>query len=164
VTRYTLDGGPHRAQGEPFVLVVADTGVVAKTADVNTRVRRKLEAHPALMRLFVLIGLLVEEAEEALVSGDADRLGRLMSLNQLVLEKLGVSCPEIEQLVEAALGSGALGAKLSGSGGGGIVIALPPPDGAEQVAAAMAAAGGTPMIAAIGVDGVRAEATDRAAA
>src|SRR5829696_7905541 len=72
VTRYTLDGGPHRAQGEPFVLVVADTGVVAKTADVNTRVRRKLEAHPVLMRLFLLIGLLVEEAEAALVSGDAD--------------------------------------------------------------------------------------------
>jgi mevalonate kinase len=138
--------------------------VVAKTADVNTRVRRNLEAHPALMRLFASIGLLVAEAEEALVADDPDRLGRLMNLNQIVLEKIGVSCPEIEQLVEAALGAGALGAKLSGSGGGGIVIAVPPPGGAEAVAAAKAAAGGTPMIVAVGVDGVRAEASDLAAA
>jgi mevalonate kinase len=164
MTRYTLAGGPRAAVGHPLTLVIADTGVVAKTADVNTRVRRNLEAHPALMRLFASIGLLVAEAEEALVADDPDRLGRLMNLNQIVLEKIGVSCPEIEQLVEAALGAGALGAKLSGSGGGGIVIAVPPPGGAEAVAAAMAAAGGTPMIVAVGVDGVRAEASDLAAA
>lgn len=164
MTRYTVDGGPRLMGGEPLTLVIADTGVVAQTADVNTRVRRRLETHPALMRLFPAIGLLVGEAEAALSAGDLDRLGRLMALDQLVLEKLGVSCPEIERLVEAALGADALGAKLSGSGGGGIVIALPPPGGAERVAAAMADAGGTTMIIAGGAEGVRAEANDLVAA
>lgn len=160
VTRYTLDGGPRATTGAALTLLVADTGVVARTAEVNTRVRHHLAERPALLRLFPSIGLLVEAAEAALAAGDLDRLGRLLTLNQLVLEKLGVSCPEIERLIEAALAAGALGAKLSGSGGGGIVIALPPPGGAERVAAAMAAAGGAPMIVAIGAEGARSEAID----
>jgi mevalonate kinase len=164
MTRYTLANGPQPATGRPIALVVADTGVVARTADVNTRVRRGLETHPGRMRLFTLIGLLVDEAGEAVAGGDLDRLGRLMSLGQLVLEKIGVSCSEIDQLVEAALGAGALGAKLSGSGGGGIVIAVPPPGGAERVASAMADAGGAPMIVTIGAEGVRSETTDLVAA
>jgi mevalonate kinase len=151
-------------RAEPLDLVVADTGVVAKTADVNTGLRRRLDARPALMRLFPAIGDMVEAGEAAVRAGDLDRLGRLMALDQVVLEKLGVSCPEIERLVEAALGAGALGAKLSGSGGGGIVVAVPPPGGADRIAAAMAAAGGTAMTVAIGVDGVRAEAHDLVAA
>jgi mevalonate kinase len=85
------------------------------------------------------------------------RLGHLLNLGQVLLEKLGVSCPEIERLVEAALGAGAFGAKLSGSGGGGIVIALPPPGGEARVAAAMAEAGGATMVVAAGAEGVRAE-------
>lgn len=160
MTRYTAAEGPRATTGERLTLVVADTGVVAKTSEVNTRVRRRLEARPSLMRLFGLIGLLVADAEAALAAGDLDRLGRLMSLDQLVLEKIGVSCPEIETLVDAALGAGALGAKLSGSGGGGIVIALPPLGGADQVAAAMANAGGSTIIVVIGGDGVRAEGVD----
>ena len=157
ITRYTVAEGPRPAPARPLTLVVADTGVRAKTSDVNTRVRRWLAAHPERMHLFADMGVLVEDAEEALAAGDLDRFGRLMNLDQLVLEKLGVSCSEIERLVEAALGAGALGAKLSGSGGGGIVIALPPPDGAERIAAAMTAAGGATMVVAAGAEGVRAE-------
>ena len=37
---------------------------------------------------------------------------------------MGVSCPEADQLVELALVSGALGAKMSGGGLGGCIIAL----------------------------------------
>jgi mevalonate kinase len=88
---------------------------------------------------------------------DLVTLGHLMNLNQLLLEKLGVSCPEIERLVEAALGAGALGAKLSGSGGGGIIIALTEPGQQEAVAAAIEAAGGGSAIAATAAPGVRLE-------
>ena len=162
ITRYTLADGPSPTpSAAPLTLVVADTGIQANTADVNTRVRRWLDAHPERMHLFGDMGLLVEGAAAALAEGDPKRLGKLFNLGQLVLEKLGVSCPEIERLVEAALGAGALGAKLSGSGGGGIVIALPPPGGAERVVAAMAAvAGGETMVVAAGAEGVREEASD----
>ncbi len=157
VTRYTVADGPTPAAGPALTLVVADTGIQANTADVNTRVRRWLEAHPARTHLFGDMGLLVEEASAALESGDLVRLGHLLNLGQVLLEKLEVSCPEIERLVEAALGAGAFGAKLSGSGGGGIVIALPPPGGEARVAAAMAEAGGATMVVAAGAEGVRAE-------
>lgn len=162
VTWYTLDAGPRLARSQPLTLVVADTGIQAKTADINTRVRHWLAAHPARIHLFTEMGMLVAEAAAALATGDLERLGRLMNLNQLVLEKLGVSCPEIEQLVEAAQEAGALGAKLAGSGGGGIVIALPGPGEAERIAAAMTEAGGATMIVAAGTEGVRSEMTDMA--
>jgi mevalonate kinase len=70
VTRYTVADGPTPAAGPALTLVVADTGIQANTADVNTRVRRWLEAHPARTHLFGDMGLLVEEASAALESGD----------------------------------------------------------------------------------------------
>jgi mevalonate kinase len=68
-----------------------------------------------------------------------------------VLEKIGVSCPELDRLIEAALRAGALGAKLSGSGGGGIMIALVTPETTMAVAQALRDAGAkfvyTPKVA-----------------
>lgn len=158
VVRYTLAGGPAAVPApEPLPLVVADTCVVANTAAVNARVREGLEARPSQARLFPEIGLLADAATEAVGAGDLERLGRLMNLNQLALERLGVSCPEIDALVEAALEAGALGAKLSGSGGGGIVVALVPRERADDVAAATERAGGRAYALLAGVEGARVE-------
>lgn len=159
VVRYTLSAGPAAVPAPgPLPLVVADTGVVANTAAVNTRVREGLEARPWQAHLFPEIGLLADAATEAVGAGDLERLGRLMNLNQLALERLGVSCPELDALVEAALEAGALGAKLSGSGGGGIVVALVPPERSEAVAAATERAGGRAFALVAGVEGARVEA------
>ena len=46
--------------------------------------------------------------------------------NHTLLQKIGVSIPELVILVEIAMNSGALGAKLTGGGGGGWMIALVP--------------------------------------
>jgi mevalonate kinase len=80
-----------------------------------------------------------------------------MNLNQLLLEKIGVGHPMNERLIEAALGAGALGAKISGSGGGGIIIALCEPDQQNAVAAAIEAAGGKSLVASAGGPGVQVE-------
>jgi len=142
VIAYAVEGGAAPvACPVALPLVVADTGVVASTGAVNAGVRERLAERPGLHRLFDDLALLVEAAEGALAAGDLPALGRLMHLDQLVLEKLGVSTPEIERLVDAALAAGAHGAKLSGSGGGGIVVALAPPDRVAAVDAAMRAAG-----------------------
>jgi mevalonate kinase len=135
-------------------LVVGDTGVRAATAEVNTRVRRWLAERPAArMRYFECIGALSRAAPALLAAGDWPALGQLMTLNQMVLEKIGVSSPELQALIEAALGAGAHGAKLAGSGGGGIMIALADAGRLGAVGAAIAAAGGRPLTPALAVPG-----------
>lgn len=158
VTRYTLADGPQSLPC-PFglPLVIADTLVCARTGDVNARVRAVLTAHPSRAHLFGEMDLLVRAAQDALEAGDLPTLGRLLNLNQMLLERLGVSSPEIERLAEAALEAGALGAKLSGSGRGGIVIALARHGAESEVAAAMEAAGGRVLPAPAGVPGVQVE-------
>ena len=47
-----------------------------------------------------------------------------MDENHAILKIIGVSCEKLNQLVEAAIKAGALGAKLCGSGQGGNMIAL----------------------------------------
>lgn len=95
-------------------LVIADTGVRANTSDVNDGVRGDLEKYPERKQLFAAMGLLVTRELKALETGDLEALGHLMHENQLLLEKLGVSSPEIARLVAAASDVGAMGAKLSG--------------------------------------------------
>lgn len=138
-------------------LVIGDTRVETTTAEINTRLRLWLDAHPARLHLFKDMGYLVRQAQAALEQDDRPTLGRLMNLHQLFQEKIGTSCPESERLIEAAIGAGALGAKISGSGGGGIIIALAEPEQQQGVAAAIEAAGGRSYISTAGAERVRVE-------
>ena len=159
VIRYTGQGLAARLPfSEGLTLVIGHTGVHAATAEVNGRVRRWLDERPAhRVHAFRTVGALTRAAEAALSRGDWDELGRLMNLNQLVLEKIGVSCPEADRLIAAALEAGALGAKVSGSGGGGIIVALATPDTKEAVARAITDAGGKTLTPAVAVPGVKIE-------
>jgi mevalonate kinase len=67
---------------------------------------------------------LVEAAQHALLQGSDAALGPLMDENHRLLGELGVSTPSLDRACESARESGALGAKLTGSGGGGCVVAL----------------------------------------
>ena len=64
-----------------------------------------------------------------------------MNENHRELQRLGVSSPELDNLVKIALSSGALGAKLSGAGQGGNVIILVDPQNAEDIRKKMLLAG-----------------------
>ncbi|MBA3946059.1 MAG: mevalonate kinase [Herpetosiphonaceae bacterium] len=156
VLRVTSHGLAQHVPAAPgLALIVGNTGVIAATSAVNGRVRRWLsEAPDSRMAYFQTIGTLARLALPLLEAGAWQPLGHLLNLNQLILEKIGVSCPEIDQLIAAALGAGACGAKLSGSGGGGIIIALVLPEQRQDVAAAIAAAGGSALMPAINVPGV----------
>jgi mevalonate kinase len=154
--------GQGLARGLPFAkpptLVIGDTGVHAATGDVNGRVRAWLDESPkARMHVFRTVGALSRAAAPALARGDWDELGRLMNLNQLALEKIGVTCPEADRLIAAALDAGALGAKVSGSGGGGIIVALATPATKQDVAAAITAAGGKALTPEVAVPGASVE-------
>jgi mevalonate kinase len=47
-----------------------------------------------------------------------------MNENHRILQEIGVSSKELDQLVEIARKQGAFGAKLTGGGGGGCMVAL----------------------------------------
>ena len=67
----------------------------------------------------------VAEAVRAMEAGDAARFGRLLTESQRSLsERLRVSSPALDRLADAALASGALGARLTGAGFGGAIVAL----------------------------------------
>jgi mevalonate kinase len=160
VVRYSLGDGPSPVPlAAPLPLVIGDTLLRASTATSNTASRNWLAEHPMRLHLMVEIGLLVTQAEAALRAGDLTTLGHLMNLNQLIKEKIGMSVPTIEKLIEAALGAGALGAKISGKGGGGIIVALAGAAGQDAVARAIEAAGGKAIVPEVGVEGARIDAT-----
>lgn len=126
----------------PFTLVVGDTGVVSSTAKVVADVRLAYLAQPGLFEnYFAICGQLAANAGLSIQRGRIPSLGPLMNDNHEILQKMGVSSPELDRLVLAAREAGALGAKLSGGGRGGNMIALVEPDRAEQVARALEDAG-----------------------
>jgi len=111
--------------GTPFLLAIADTGIKSSTKEVVGDLRWRYEAEPDRYNLlFEGVEQVVRAARSAIEQGRPEALGNLMNENHVLLQDLGVSCPELDRLVVAAQEGGALGAKLSGAGWGGNMIAL----------------------------------------
>lgn len=73
---------------------------------------------------------------------DLDLIGSLMSEHHNVLKDiLKITVPKIDTMIDASLASGALGAKIVGSGGGGCIVALAKPELEGDVIKAMLHAG-----------------------
>ena len=120
--------------GQPFTFVIGDTGIPAPTNESVGEVRRLwLSDTPRFERVFDKIGDISFSARCAIEAGLYEWLGELMNKNHALLQELTVSSPELDRLVEAARGAGALGAKLSGGGRGGNMIALVKSEMAETV-------------------------------
>lgn len=111
--------------GAPLPLLIADTGVSSHTKAVVSDVRQSWQAnHELYEHFFDRCGTIAETARTAIASGELISIGHLMNENHHLLKELGVSSPELNDLVKAALDAGAFGAKLSGAGRGGNMIAL----------------------------------------
>ncbi|MFF2198573.1 galactokinase [Streptomyces sp. NPDC058157] len=91
-----------------------------------------------LVRHVVTENARVGRAVERLESGEPEALGPLLTEGHVSLrDDYGVSCPETDLAVEAAVAAGALGARMTGGGFGGSVIALVRAGEATAVAAAV---------------------------
>ena len=111
--------------GEPFLLAVADTGIQSPTREVVGDLRRRYRSDPDRYEpLFDEVGAIAQSARSAMEQGRIEEVGRLMDENHALLQRMGVSGPELDRLVATAREAGALGAKLSGAGWGGNMIAL----------------------------------------
>ena len=130
-----------------FHLVIGDTGISAPTAQAVGQVRRRWQADPATQEaIFDSIGEIAAQGRQAMIDGDAARLGACMSDNHRLLTGLGVSSPELDRLVESARAAGALGAKMSGGGMGGNMVALASPETVEAVSQSLRTAGAAGVI------------------
>jgi mevalonate kinase len=107
-----------------FELCIGITGKAHDTGALVAGVAQLCEQTPAARRLIEAMGEVASAGIDALADGDLDALARLFNLAQGLLSGVGVSTPEIDDMVHTARAAGALGAKLTGAGGGGAVIAL----------------------------------------
>jgi mevalonate kinase len=119
--RYTK-GPPKTLTSLPapdWQVLVIDTGKAGNTGELVSGVgARRPGIDPQLNR----IGALVDEAIAVL--DDREALGELLLENHRLLREIGVSTPELDEIVAIAMQHGAHGAKLSGAGGGGVALAL----------------------------------------
>jgi mevalonate kinase len=126
-----LSGGTPKFEklklGKPANLVIASTGLTASTKVVVGDVAKKKEADPdwfdSVSEQYVQ---LVNDARNALIGLKFIKVGELMNKNHTLLQKLTVSCKELDNLVDIARDNGAIGAKMTGTGRGGNMIALAP--------------------------------------
>lgn len=124
-------------------LILADSGCKGMTRVTVDALRARMDTQPdAVKNKLYELGAIANQAADDLALGRAADMGARMTRAHRILADLGVSTPQLDKLVRAALDHGALGAKLTGGGGGGCVIALADTEtAAEQVSAALRAAG-----------------------
>lgn len=139
-------------------LSVGYTGIKADTSALVHQVAHLFRRKPkATGRIFSEIGSIVERATKTLKNGDFQKLGKLMDLNQKLLDKLGVGSKELTGLISAAKAAGALGAKLSGAGGGDCMITLVSEEKRRKMERAIDAAGGKVLRVQTAAEGVKIE-------
>lgn len=131
----------------PLPIVVAHSGESASTKETVASVARQRERRPAEVdALLDAIESVVLNGRHAIESGDLRALGQLFDVNHMMLSSLMLSTDRLEDMIAAARGAGALGAKLTGGGGGGCMIALLPDlDAADAVCAALRREGAEPF-------------------
>lgn len=137
--------GPRTLDTCALHLVFADSGGASKTRDMVEAVAARRQARPGEVdAVLQALGKAAMRCAGLAGAGDLAELGDELTRVHGLLRDLAVSTPALEALVDAALASGALGAKLSGAGGGGYMFALAPSaEAAPAIASALEAAGGT---------------------
>ncbi len=110
----------------PVKVLVAMVGPRSSTKATVGALRERQKQWPTrYRRVFDQIGRLVLDGAAAARAGELEALGDVMNMNHGMLGALGLSSPQIEDMVFKLRGLGALGAKLTGAGGdGGAVIGL----------------------------------------
>ncbi|MFZ3070914.1 MAG: mevalonate kinase [Anaerolineaceae bacterium] len=128
--------------GQEFTFLVADSGVKKSTASTVAQLANDRLQNPSYYDpLIEQIGECARVGRSALESGNAVVLGEAMNTNQDLLATMQLSCPELDQLVQAARQSGALGAKLTGGGKGGHMLALVREEDLDAVRSALLGTG-----------------------
>jgi len=114
----------HELVGDPPI-VIAHTVITSNSGAIHENIRQRwLEGETQVVEGYLRMAELARLGKKAMLAGDWETLGGLMNENHVITRGLGGSGPPNDLLIEAALESGALGAKLAGAGKGGTIVAL----------------------------------------
>ena len=138
---------------KPVEIVMGNTGLVSDTKAVVGVVKERKEKDPErYASIFKDAERLVHDARKQLEAFHLEEVGYYMDQNHTLLQQIGVSCSELDLLVDIARNNGALGAKLTGTGRGGYMVALTPgKDLQESIAVAIEKKGFQALRTTIGV-------------
>ena len=105
--------------------IITNTGLKHSTGELVSIVERFRQNNFAtFVELSNNVTNICNNAIEALKEGNTIKLGKLMNENQTLLEQIGVSNKEINNIIETSLKYGAIGSKLTGAGGGGCILSI----------------------------------------
>ncbi len=106
--------------------IIGYSGIKRQTSKMIAKFSDMERLYPNIFTSLVFSSsCLTETATNALIKYDLTTLGSIMNFFHVVLSQMGASRKELDNIIEKALESGCIGAKLTGAGGGGCIIALP---------------------------------------
>lgn len=139
-------------------IVIGNTGKFSSTRQLVSNVAQLKKNYPEIIDpILSTIGRISLTGEKMVAKKEYESIGMLMNINQGLLDAIGVSSPELADLIYAARNAGAYSAKITGAGGGGCMVALTQLSEAEQVASAITRVGGKAIITKVTEHGVRVE-------
>jgi len=121
-------------------MVLHYTGVAHFSGTNNWEMyKRQIEGKKRVHRGFERITQSAIEMEKALESGDMQAAGAALAHEWANRKALiaGISTPEIDAAIDAAIGAGAWAGKVCGAGGGGCIVFLAPPERRDDVRRAL---------------------------
>ena len=133
-------------------LVIGYSGVGSPTGRMVAKVASLIREIPQKIEEMKAIANITNAGLTALSAGNLEALGIAMDTCHEKLQKLEVSTPDLDRMVEASRPY-SLGAKLTGAGGGGCMVALT--HDPDRVSEAIEVSGGIPLRSKLGSDGVR---------
>ena len=127
-------------------IVIGDTGRNSSTKELVSNVAELNNSFPEIISpILSIIGKITSLGENLVCNGDYISIGKLMNINQGLLDSIGVGSLELSQLIYSARSNGAYGAKLTGAGGGGCMVALTDISRINDVSDAIKSVGGVPI-------------------
>ncbi len=139
-------------------IVVGNTHKFSSTKELVANVAKLRNEFPDIIDPILSdIGRMSLLAEKSVNEKDYKTIGKLMNVNQGLLDAIGVGSAELSSLVYAARNSGAICAKITGAGGGGCMIALAEDNNASDIVNAIEDVGGSAIITRNTEEGVRLE-------
>ncbi|MCE5248869.1 hypothetical protein LLG96_01475 [bacterium] len=140
----------------PLPVVLAHTGVQRVSGSVHKPVRdRWIEGDMVVVNGVLRLAHIARMAKRAIICGDWEMLGEAMTENHEIVRSFGSSSEVNEHIIQIALDSGAIAAKLAGAGKGGTVLALNPDP--QPMIGAWKEAGITTIMFPVPSEGVRRE-------